>query len=138
MDSLSDTSTYIRVLYTVYIFLQTPHPKPSFRQPPHHALKRHERDRIRRKRPQKARHKTPPETPQPIPPPDCPGRILPPGKAPAAVAKEGAPQGIGHDALLDDVGRVGRHPEDLGRESAGEEVDGRSGEAGALREEVRE
>ena len=49
-----------------------------------------------------------------------------------------AAQRIRHDTLLDDVGRVGGHPEHLGSESAGPEVDGRRRKIRVLCESVRE
>lgn len=49
-----------------------------------------------------------------------------------------AAQRIRHDTLLDDVGRVGGHPEDLRSQSAGPEVDGRCREICVLSESARE
>ena len=49
-------------------------------------------------------------------------------EAPLAVAQPAA-QRVRHDALLDEVARVARQPEDLGAQAAGPEVDGRGAHA---------
>lgn len=110
------------------------HPAPSFllRQRPHHRLKRHQRHCIRRKRPQKTRHKPPPVPPPPLLPVHRPRRIPPPREPPFRA------QRIGHDALLDDVAGVGCDPKDLRGEAAGPEVDSGGGEGGVGIEEPGE
>lgn len=100
----------------------------SLRQRPHHALKRHERHRIRRKSPQKARHETPP-----IPLPSRLSihrlrRVSPP-REPAASAKW-----VRHDSLFDNVARIGCDPKDLCGEAARPEVDGWWGQVGVVLE----
>lgn len=101
------------------------------RQPTHDTLPDQQRHRIRRERPQETRHE-----PAPVPPP--PGlaihgpRGVPPAPEPPLPVAQAAAERIRHDALLDEVARVARQPEDLGAQAAGPEVDGGRAERGAL------
>lgn len=93
------------------------------RQRPHDALKRNQGHGIGGKRPQEARQEPSPVRPPPALPPHGDGGVPPAGEPPRAVAQPAA-QRVRHDALLDQVARVARQPEDLGAEPARPEVDG--------------
>ena len=103
------------------------------RQRSHHPLKSHQRHRIRRKRPQKARHKPPPIPLRSILHPNRACCILPPRKLPLPIPQLPTER-IGHDALFDDIGGVGGEPVDLCGKTAGPKVDGRGGEGGVVGE----
>lgn len=112
-------------------------PFPLSRQSPHHALKSHQRHRIRRKRPQKARQESPPVSSPPRLAIHRHSSIPPPGKPPLAISQPSA-KGIRHDALLDEIARVARQPKHLRAQAARPEVDGRVAQACVLAQDPRQ
>jgi hypothetical protein len=114
--------------------MHLPDQKPNIRvhllrQGAHNAFKSHQGHSIRGEGPKKTRHKTPPIPFIPLLLIHSFGGI-PPGGEPASLA-----QRIRHNLLLDDVARVRREPEDLGREATRPEIDGRGGKLSVFLEE---
>lgn len=123
---------------SIYMSKATSIPPFTFsRQSPHHALKSHQRHRIRRKRPQKARQESPPVSPPPRLAIHRHSRIPPPAKPLLAIAQP-ATKRIRHDALLDKIARVARQPKHLRAQAARPEVDGRVAQARVLAQGPRQ
>lgn len=142
MISIICMHPYVHIYTTEWRKKSRKHKPPQLfpllpRQRSHHPLESHQRHRVRGKRPQETRHEAPPVAPDAVTFPDRPGRVAPPREQTLPVA-EALAEGVRHDALLDDVGGVGRDPEDLGGEAAGPEVDGGGGEVGGCGEEAGE
>ena len=100
-------------------------------QPTHDSFKSHQSHGIRRERPQKTGDKAPPVSSPPTFLVDRSRSVLPVAESSLAVA-QCPTHGIGHQTLLDDVGRVRQDPENLGGDTSSPEVDHGGGEVGVL------
>lgn len=98
----------------------------SGRQGSHDGLKGDQGGGVGGKGAQEGGQKPPPVAPEAGLTPDGGAGIAPSGEAAGAVC-EAAAEGVSHDALLDQVGRVADEPEELCAEAAGPEVDGWDG-----------
>src|SRR5262249_28217138 len=103
----------------------------------HRTLKSHQGHGIGREGSEETRHKASPVAPPAPLAIHGDGGVLPAREASLAVG-DGTAHGIGHEPLLDDVGRVGHDPEALGGQAAGPEVDGGRGHARVRLQPARE
>lgn len=105
-------------------------------QSPHHTLKSHQRHRIRRESPQKARQESSPVSP--------PSRLaihrhsrVPPLREPSLPVSQPSAKRVRHDALLDKIARVACQPKHLRAQPTSPEVDGRIAQVGVLAQSPR-